>query len=100
MNDNWFLEQITFESALQPGQIVEARWTHSHRHYVAQAEVVRVNGSSLRVRLGKALTYAGSGEIAYAEGREIVVPRVTNAKGWPIREFSTNNGAFPIEAAA
>lgn len=95
-NDNWYLEQITFEAALQPEQVVEARWTSNHCYYIAKATVVRVNGSSVRVRLVESVER--SGDVPYQAGREIVVPRATNVKGWPVREFSANNGVFQAKA--
>ena len=97
-NGNWFLEQITFEAALQPEQVVEARWTNSHRHYVAKAAVVRINGSSVRVRVVEPVTYEAS--FPYPIGHEIVVPRATSPRGWPVREFSANNGVFRAEVTA
>lgn len=46
---------------LTVGMVVEARWTNSHSYYAEPAEVVRVNRSSVRVRVLD----------GYLKGREI-----------------------------
>lgn len=82
--------QIQFEDSLHPDDEVRARWTNSGHYFQARAAVVRVNLSTVRVRLLERVVHPaslyGSG---YGIGHEIVVPRVA-AQRW-----SANNGAFP-----
>jgi hypothetical protein len=79
-----------FNQQLAVGQMIEARWTACHGYFTGQAEVVRVNRTSVRVRL---LHDVGDG--AYAAGREVVLPLPfrSGANRW-----SFNNGAFPPPA--
>jgi hypothetical protein len=69
---------------LTAGMVVEARWTNSHAYYAEPAEVVRVNRSSVRVRVLD----------GYLKGREIPLPLIF-ANGW-----SQNNGSFTFDAVA
>lgn len=87
-----FRELCVFDSSLQVGQLVEARWTNCYHFYAAQAAVIRVNEASVRVRLVEDVRAGEPGRIAYPAGRELRVPRVLSA-GW-----SNNNGVFPVGA--
>ncbi len=73
------MSHLAFETALAPGMKVEARWTNCHNYYGEPAEIVRVNRSSVRVRV-----LAG-----YLAGRETSMPRMFGNK------WSANNGVFP-----
>ena len=93
MSTTMNLEQrFIWESNLKPGDVVTARWTNSYNQWEARAEVVRVNGSSMRVRLVETL-YSGTPQrMTYPVGHEIVLPRcVIQSRTW-----SQNNCAEPI----
>jgi hypothetical protein len=88
---------IRFEESLQVGDTVEVRWTNSFRYYKAKATVTKINQASLRAKLLKEIRghYAGKEGVMYAEGREIIVPRLT--LGTLNSKWSQNNGVFPVE---
>lgn len=85
---NETLNEIEFNEKLAVGQIVEARWTNNFSFYACEAEVVKVNVKSLRVKLLK-------NHGPYLAGRVIVLPTY-----FDLRKWSVNNGAFPARAAA
>lgn len=78
------IDKMSVGEFLTVGMVVEARWTNSHSYYAEPAEVVRVNRSSVRVRVLD----------GYLKGREIPLPLIF-ANGW-----SQNNGSFTFDAAA
>ena len=92
----------TWERNLQVGEAVLLRWTSSGQHYKAMAVLTKVNGSSVRGRLtepamGFISTEKGyTLEDVYSEGYEIVVPKTSNKKGWPVSKWSVSNGVFPV----
>jgi len=75
-----FGEVLDFESRIVAGMKVQARWTNCGNFYREEAEIVRVNRASFRVRI-----LAG-----YLAGRCIAIPRVS-ADTW-----SNNNAVFPV----
>jgi len=75
---------MSMAESLTVGMVVEARWTNSHNYYAEPAEVVRVNRSSVRVRVLD----------GYLKGREIPLPLIF-ANGW-----SQSNGSFTFDAEA
>lgn len=88
---NVFDNALKFEAELQPGQLVQVRWTNSHHYWTAKATVVRVNGSSIRVELVEDVVYPlQRNEIAYPKGRQLVIPRASAAK------WSANNRVRPL----
>lgn len=80
---------LDWERGLNPGDVVEARWTNCHSYYVAKAEVVRVNQKSMRVKLVDGI------EDRYPAGHELSIATFMSMDRWSI-----NNGAFPHEETA
>ena len=77
-----------FEDRLTEGDVVEARWTNSHRYFTARATVKRVNAKTVRVTLAEEMS-------PYPEGHEIVCERVTQLLSQSGPRWSINNGVFP-----
>lgn len=73
--DRWLAERA------KPGDRVQARWTSNGARYQARAAIVRVNASSVRLRLLE----------GYAAGKTIRVPRFEADK------WSESNGAFALD---
>ena len=77
-----------FEDRLTEGDVVEARWTNSHRYFTARADVVRINARTVRVVLAEDVG-------PYPVGHEIVCERVTQLLSQSGPRWSINNGVFP-----
>jgi hypothetical protein len=88
---NMYRAALHFDRALKVGDIVEARWTNSHMEYRAKAEVIRVNGKSVRVRIMEAVKdYKGVD--VYSVGHAIVCPRIMAQD-----RFSMSNCVCPLD---
>ena len=75
-----------FDSTLALGDLVHARWTHSHSAYAAPATIVRLNAKSVRVQLQRAVkAHYGT----WIMGHVLTLPRCTGDR------WSLNNGVFP-----
>ena len=81
-----------FDRGLRAGDVVEVRWTNSHRYFSARAEVQKLHAKSIRVRLLEAVAGVEGDLFCYEAGRPIVAPRMY-APRW-----SANNGVFPLPA--
>lgn len=104
------MEELTFEQNLTVGQTVEARWTWNHQLHKAKAEVVKINKSSVRVKLLEDISMIGwvlnpdtgkhvLGNTPYQiAGREIVVPLFRSILTQGNSKWSHNNGVFPVGA--
>lgn len=88
---NKYREALHFDRALKTGDLVEARWTSSHTEYRAKAEVIRVNGKSVRVRLLEAIQDYKGADI-YPVGHAIVCPRIMAHD-----RFSMSNCVCPLD---
>lgn len=71
-----------------PGAVVEVRWTGSHREYVANGTVHRLNGKTVVVALNHAIP--GPFLCGYPAGQLIKVPVPGT------RKFSSKNGVYPM----
>ncbi len=83
---------LAWERNLQPGDVVIACWTNSYTAYSCRAEVVRVNKSSIRMRLLDEIRYKD--ELLYEKGRSWSLPRIYNPR------WSNSNRIAPYEEAA
>lgn len=88
MTPDEFKAVRAFEQGLKPGAPVLARWTNCNRHYHAAAEVLRVNNSTVRVRLTAAI------EGSYPAGQEIVCPLLVPSRRC---RWSHNNRVEPAD---
>lgn len=79
-----------WEDTLAPGDTITALWTNSYRHYEVEAQVVRVNRASIRVKLTEEIRDY-DGRVMYPVGRAITVPRVGNRRHGP------GNCAWPLD---
>lgn len=87
-------QQSSFESSLQPGQLVVARFTNSFQYFQFVGSVVKVNAGSIRV----ATTQDGSPYPNEKAGRVFTFPRVYEAYGAGLnKKWSVNNGVFPLK---
>lgn len=91
MGPEEFKAAIDFDKNLQIGQIVEVRWTNSHRYFRAKAEIVKLNEKSLKAKLLEAV---GTGMMSYPMGQVISTPRIADFKGW-----TWNNSTHPYSPA-
>lgn len=69
---------LAWERSLKPGDIVMARWTSCYTAYSCRSEVVRVNQSSIRIRLVNDISYKD--ECLYESGRSFSLPRIYNPR--------------------
>jgi len=76
-------QRETFDSKLAVGQVVRVRWTWSYGQYDAEAEIVKLNAKSVRVKL---LQDAGD---HFTSGFVLTVKRGAES-------YSINNGVFPV----
>lgn len=94
MNDDQRLRFRAFcrwQEALRPGDLVEARWGYGQGFRArGRAEVVRLNRSSIRVRLTEAVQSPHGG--TWPAGQEIGgLPRADSTGPHP------EHGVFPVE---
>lgn len=83
-----------WEGALHEGDTVAVVWRHAGSLYRGEAQVVRVNARSVRVRLTEEVTAVAG---TYPAGREIVVPRVANIVRWgPYNRVEPVRGYRPV----
>jgi len=75
---------VDFETTLVIGQPVRVVWTNCGTGYDGIGTVAKINGKSIRVMLSENVP-TGQPEYPYAAGREIIVPRIKDYKGWSCR---------------
>lgn len=88
---NYVTDTMNFNDSLKLGTVGIARWTANFNYYDARAEVIKVNKSSIKVRL-----IEPSWNNIYTVGNEIILPRCAFHC---IHRWSANNGFFREEAA-
>lgn len=85
-------ETQRFEASLAPGSRVQARFSNGSYTLIGDAEVVRINRASIRVKLIRAASNKG---VSFPAGTEFTLPRLVPGTNWGLY-----NGVFAPERSA